>query len=179
MSQASPAVSRGGQYRNPAGLASPVLHAGLGQMESEIDAEFPTALYRLYDASGQLLYVGVTANLRERFGQHASTKQWWGDVARRTVTWLETRDEALTAEAKAILTEAPRYNVKAPLSVAMDRRSWYMPKASADALADAVEDLHYATRRPKHEVLAALIDAALASRGDVQARLTTGGETTP
>jgi hypothetical protein len=53
----------------------------------------------------------------------------------------------------------------------MDRRSWYMPKASADALATAVEDLFFATRRPKHEILAALIDAALAERSAVQARL--------
>lgn len=43
----------------------------------------------------------------------------------------------------------------------MDRRSWYMPKVSADALADAVDELHYATRQPKHVVLAALVSVAL------------------
>lgn len=53
----------------------------------------------------------------------------------------------------------------------MDRRSWYMPKASADALASVVDDLYFATRRPKHEILAALVDAAVAARSDVQARL--------
>ena len=59
--------------------------------------------------------------------------------------------------------------------MAMDRRSWYMPKASADSLAVAIEDLHFATRRPKHEVLAALVDAALADYPAVQARLKAQG----
>lgn len=58
---------------------------------------------------------------------------------------------------------------------AMDRRSWYMPKDSADALSTAVENLYFATRRPKHEILAALIDAALAEYPAVQSRLTSGG----
>jgi membrane-bound lytic murein transglycosylase MltF len=53
----------------------------------------------------------------------------------------------------------------------MDRRSWYMPKDSADALAAALQDLYWSTHRPKHEVLAALIETALAHRDEVQARL--------
>jgi hypothetical protein len=56
----------------------------------------------------------------------------------------------------------------------MDRRSWYMPKASADALSAAVENLYFATRRPKHEILAALVDAALSEYPAVQDRLTSG-----
>ena len=53
----------------------------------------------------------------------------------------------------------------------MDRRSWYMPRESADALAQLVDDLHYATRRPKHEVLAAVIAVALAHRSEIETRL--------
>lgn len=53
----------------------------------------------------------------------------------------------------------------------MDRRSWYMPRSTADALAAAVEDLHFETRRPKHEVLRALVEVAIAHRGEAQARL--------
>jgi hypothetical protein len=56
----------------------------------------------------------------------------------------------------------------------MDRRSWYMPKATADALSAAVDELFFATRRPKHEILAALVDAALSEYPAVQARLTSG-----
>ena len=51
-----------------------------------------------------------------------------------------------------------------------------MPKASADALAAAVDDLYFATRKPKHEILAAFVDAALTARTDIQARLESGGE---
>jgi len=53
----------------------------------------------------------------------------------------------------------------------MDRRSWYMPRESADALAQLVDDLHFATRRPKHEVLAAVIAVALAHRSEIENRL--------
>lgn len=53
----------------------------------------------------------------------------------------------------------------------MDRRSWYMPRASADALAEAVESLHWETRQPKHAVLAALIEAALQQRDQVARKL--------
>jgi hypothetical protein len=55
----------------------------------------------------------------------------------------------------------------------MDRRSWYMPRSSADALAAAVEDLHYATRQPKHAIMAALIDVALDHLEDVRQRVDT------
>lgn len=54
---------------------------------------------------------------------------------------------------------------------AMDRRSWYMPKQTADALADAVETLHYETRQPKHAVLAELVAVALENLPDIQQRL--------
>lgn len=53
----------------------------------------------------------------------------------------------------------------------MDRRSWYMPRETADALAAAVEDLHYATRQPKHAILAALVAAALEHTNEVRKRL--------
>ncbi len=58
----------------------------------------------------------------------------------------------------------------------MDRRSWYMPTSAAAALTAAVDDLHYETRRPKHEVLAALIDVALSDLDAVRARLTEDAE---
>ena len=55
---------------------------------------------------------------------------------------------------------------------AMDRRSWYMPKATADALAAAIDELYWSTHRPKHEVLAALVDIAVARKAEAQERLT-------
>lgn len=53
----------------------------------------------------------------------------------------------------------------------MDRRSWYMPAESAAALAAAVDDLHYATRQPKHAVLAALLAVALEHQDEARERL--------
>jgi hypothetical protein len=46
-----------------------------------------------------------------------------------------------------------------------------MTPATADALAEAVDDLHYATRAPKYEVLAAIIRAALADLAPIEAEL--------
>lgn len=78
---------------------------------AEVADELPTALYRLYDADGALLYVGVTGDLRTRFAQHAAGKPWWPEVARKTVEWHETRIAALGAEAAAMENERPRYNI--------------------------------------------------------------------
>ncbi len=50
----------------------------------------------------------------------------------------------------------------------MDRRSWYMPKATAERLAEAVEELHFKTRQPKHVILAALIGVALENIADAE-----------
>lgn len=46
-----------------------------------------------------------------------------------------------------------------------------MPRGTADALAAAIEDLYWSTHRPKHEVLAALVDTALAHPDEVRRRL--------
>jgi hypothetical protein len=56
----------------------------------------------------------------------------------------------------------------------MRHRSFYMRSDVADRLAAVVDDLHYATRRPRHEVLAALVDVTLGHRSEIEARLTQG-----
>lgn len=70
----------------------------------------PTALYRFFDAAGQLLYVGVSGNTEHRWRQHAESKHWWSDVADKTTEWLNSRPEALDAERMAIRTEKPLHN---------------------------------------------------------------------
>jgi len=72
----------------------------------------PVALYRLYGADGTLLWVGITGSLSERFAQHAASKPWWPDVARKTVAWCQDRSDAARAEAAAIRDEHPLYNVR-------------------------------------------------------------------
>jgi hypothetical protein len=46
-----------------------------------------------------------------------------------------------------------------------------MPRASADALTNAIADVHWQVRSPKHEVLAAVIEVALAHLDEVTAKL--------
>lgn len=75
-------------------------------------APVPTALYRLHDHDGELLYVGISDDLERRWKDHAKDKLWWPDVASKSAEWLPTRHRALAAEAKAIRTERPRYNVQ-------------------------------------------------------------------
>jgi predicted GIY-YIG superfamily endonuclease len=74
----------------------------------------PTALYRLYSESGELLYVGITDQLKTRFAAHAKDKPRWPEVARKTAAWHASKDEAVKAEARAIAEERPAHNTAAP-----------------------------------------------------------------
>lgn len=76
-----------------------------------IDFRRRTALYRLFDAQGRLLYVGIAFNPRDRWRGHCSTKSWWQQVDRREVEWHDSRSEAQIAEAAAITEERPLYNI--------------------------------------------------------------------
>lgn len=69
------------------------------------------ALYRLYDRDGNLLYVGVTNNLRRRWDMHSRDQTWWHLVTRREAEWLPDRASAEAAEITAIQDERPRFNI--------------------------------------------------------------------
>ncbi len=71
-----------------------------------------TAVYRIYDVSDQLLYVGITNDTTARWYNHATYKPWWKtDAHRYDVRWYPTRSVALDEERKAIQTERPKHNV--------------------------------------------------------------------
>lgn len=70
-------------------------------------ANVPTALYRFYDSTDRLLYVGITHALERRWQAHKQNQIWWLDVARKEHVWLSNRAEAEAAENKAIDTEHP------------------------------------------------------------------------
>lgn len=72
-----------------------------------------------------------------------------------------TDDDAPASQAPAPAAPAPVQQPTRAKRSAMDRRSWYMPKESADALAAALEELHFTTRQPKHVIMAALVAIAL------------------
>lgn len=108
------------------------------------DAPERTALYRLYDGDGRLLYIGITADPKTRFASHATYKPWWAQVARKDVTWLRaTWQEALKVEAAAILNEKPKFNRKhnaprAPFSAETWPRVEAPSRGKALALAELI-----------------------------------------
>jgi prevent-host-death family protein len=69
-----------------------------------------TALYRLYDEAGTLLYIGISHQPEVRFEQHSKSKEWWPHVARREVEWFNDRPTAAKAEEEAIRSEDPEHN---------------------------------------------------------------------
>lgn len=73
-------------------------------------ANIPTAVYRFYDAAGELLYLGMTHDVDGRWATHERTQPWWLDVARREFTWCGTRAEAEQIESTATALEKPRYD---------------------------------------------------------------------
>ena len=48
-------------------------------------------------------------------------------------------------------------------------RSWYMPKGSAERLAALVDDVHFATRLPKHLIMGAVVNVLDRHRDEVEA----------
>ena len=70
----------------------------------------PTILYRLFDAGGTLLYVGITGSIGQRWEQHVASKHWWDEVTRTEIERFPDRDAAATAEKAAIENEHPRHN---------------------------------------------------------------------
>ena len=99
----------------------------------EIGDETPTALYRLFDASGALLYVGISDNLRTRFTDHAATKPWWPQVKRKTVQWHLAREAAAAAEKAAIRDENPAYNLAGMEPALRQRMAADFPAATLPA----------------------------------------------
>jgi len=83
----------------------------MGTSILELGDETPTSLYRLYDASDLLLYIGISDDLKVRFATHASLKPWWPEVARKTVELHAKRTDAADAELKAIRSEHPLHNI--------------------------------------------------------------------
>ena len=70
----------------------------------------PTALYHLRNSDDVVIYVGMTDCPAERMRRHAEEQTWWPEVARKTMVWYPTREEASAAETAAIRAENPCHN---------------------------------------------------------------------
>lgn len=95
----------------------------------------PTAVYRFYNSSLVLLYVGITDSPAGRWRDHAKKKPWWPQVAERTLVWHPNRKDAAAEELEAIRTEKPIYNVVGKPRERLPRnrnwRNWNCTKAKA------------------------------------------------
>jgi len=77
------------------------------------DYVMPPVVYRMFDTTGRLLYIGCTVNLLARVSAHAASKAgsyWFPLVARCESVEYPTHREALTAETFAIFDERPLFN---------------------------------------------------------------------
>lgn len=72
------------------------------------------ALYRFYDATGALLYIGLTADPGARWQSHAREKPWWHEVRGVSLETYPDRATVLAAETRAIAVENPRHNKQRP-----------------------------------------------------------------
>lgn len=75
----------------------------------------PGIVYRIYDGEGRLLYVGCSkdpaARLRAHCGRSKNPTPWWRLVDRWTLEEFESHEDALAAEARAIVAERPLFNL--------------------------------------------------------------------
>lgn len=69
------------------------------------------SLYRFFNASGDLLYIGRTMDARSRWRSHEKTKLWFNEVTSATREIFADAASLAAAESRAIRAEAPRYNV--------------------------------------------------------------------
>lgn len=70
-----------------------------------------TCVYRAFDASGRLLYVGISGDWAKRWVAHGMERPtMFLEAVRLELTWYETRPEALAIEAELIRTLRPPYN---------------------------------------------------------------------
>jgi predicted GIY-YIG superfamily endonuclease len=68
-------------------------------------------VYRVYDATDRLIYIGATSNLPQRLNYHR-TQAWWWSLAERVTesSVYPDMDAAHEAEWAAIATESPAFN---------------------------------------------------------------------
>jgi len=83
-----------------------------------------TALYRIRNTDGDLLYVGISDRPEYRWFSHRRQHTWWDQAAHYSLEWHESREEAEAAELEAIKQEEPRHNSTYNYSVQFDPSTW-------------------------------------------------------
>lgn len=75
-----------------------------------------TDLYRHYDESGDLLYVGISLGAVGRLQYHRKKSGWFEEIAKVTIEKFESAEAARAAEAEAIRAENPKHNILRPMT---------------------------------------------------------------
>lgn len=70
----------------------------------------PTVLYRCFDEADDLLYVGISRQVKNRLYFHSLNSPWYKEVTKVTHQNFNSRVEAQLAEAAAIKIEEPKHN---------------------------------------------------------------------
>jgi len=68
-------------------------------------------IYKLYNAKGRLLYVGISANALARFADHRN-KPWWRQVIRAELEHIKGRSAAEARELELIQGCNPKHNIR-------------------------------------------------------------------
>ncbi|MFD7609685.1 GntR family transcriptional regulator [Streptomyces sp. NPDC059828] len=83
-----------------------------------------TALYRIRNIEGDLLYIGISERPEYRWFSHRRQHAWWSEAANYSLEWHDDRTSAEVAEAEAIRDERPRHNSTYNYAVPFDRTAW-------------------------------------------------------
>lgn len=79
----------------------------------------PAYVYRVYDETGDLIYVGCTQDLNQRLATHATASWWAYQAAKVKATVHRSLAIAAEVELELIRAERPRWNIvgKGPRSI--------------------------------------------------------------
>lgn len=131
-------------------------------------------LYRMFDAAGQLLYVGLTNNPKGRFGNHRDTKDWWDQVSTIKVESFSSREELIAAERTAIGAEKPLHNrihnrdrIALDEDIAFFDEEEIQDRCMGIAFAKIAAEERYGLKRKPDELAALYADYVSEARADL------------
>lgn len=139
-----------------------------------------TTLYRLYNDTDELLYVGISERWTRRLGQHRASKPWWAEVAKVHLETIPDRHCAERAEIAAIQVEKPRHNVvhvlrrKSAERTRVEARlrwkclrcdSWIDPLSAGFLQSPTAEHFRFADEMASWESMHGRLDAPLSTDG--------------
>lgn len=101
-----------------------------------------TGVYRIFNADGVLLYVGMSVSPETRFADHRTCKSWMQEAHRYETRWYGTREEAEQEEQRAIRIEQPRHN---SVHRALRRREVVPSRPGAYTVAEIAERFSLST----------------------------------